>query len=187
MADTLGLDPECVIVPIIGGHGGQTIVPVLSQTKPYPDFKKEELEVLTKSIQNAHEYMVKIKKTESVYLSGAFAIARFIVSLVKAIRGQANVIECAYVRSNESPAVRYLSTPLRLGIGGVETNLGIPPLTDYENCLFEKALKLINADIKRGELFLGIDYDASCDPCDPNPESDPCPPDFCDEARRKLN
>lgn len=34
VAEILGLDPECVVVPVIGGHTEKTILPVLSQATP---------------------------------------------------------------------------------------------------------------------------------------------------------
>lgn len=37
-ANILELEPECVVVPIIGGNNGATIVPVLSQAKPCSEF-----------------------------------------------------------------------------------------------------------------------------------------------------
>lgn len=33
-AKVQGYEPECVLVPVIGGHSEETIVPVLSQSKP---------------------------------------------------------------------------------------------------------------------------------------------------------
>lgn len=39
VAEVLGLEPECVVVPVICGHSESTIVPVLSQAKPSNDFK----------------------------------------------------------------------------------------------------------------------------------------------------
>lgn len=38
VAKTQGLEPECVVVPVIGGHTEETIVPVLSQAKPCAEF-----------------------------------------------------------------------------------------------------------------------------------------------------
>lgn len=39
VAEVLGLEPEGVVVPVIGGHSESTIVPVLSQAKPSNEFK----------------------------------------------------------------------------------------------------------------------------------------------------
>lgn len=51
----------------------------------------------------------------SATLSMAFAGARFAFALCRALKGEPNVIECAYVRSNITEA-KYFSTPLLLGV-----------------------------------------------------------------------
>lgn len=38
VAQVQGLEPECVLVPVIGGHSAETIIPVLSQAKPCSEF-----------------------------------------------------------------------------------------------------------------------------------------------------
>lgn len=38
VAQVQGLEPECVVVPVIGGHSAETIIPVLSQAKPCSEF-----------------------------------------------------------------------------------------------------------------------------------------------------
>ena len=38
-------------VPVVGGHAGATIIPLLSQTQPAVEFTKEEIEALTPRIQ----------------------------------------------------------------------------------------------------------------------------------------
>lgn len=40
VADILGIEPECVVVPVIGGNTGSTIVPVLSKAKPCAEFTR---------------------------------------------------------------------------------------------------------------------------------------------------
>ena len=46
-----GLDVSKVSVPVVGGHAGATIIPLLSQTQPAVEFTKEEIEALTPRIQ----------------------------------------------------------------------------------------------------------------------------------------
>ena len=48
-----GLDVNDVDVPVVGGHAGITILPLLSQTYPTCEFTADELEKLTVRIQNA--------------------------------------------------------------------------------------------------------------------------------------
>lgn len=38
VAEVQGLEPECVVVPVIGGSSRHTIVPVLSQARPCAEF-----------------------------------------------------------------------------------------------------------------------------------------------------
>lgn len=45
----------------------------------------------------------------------AMAGARFAFSLIRALRGEKGVVECAYVRSDITEAA-YFSTPLLLGV-----------------------------------------------------------------------
>jgi malate dehydrogenase len=46
-----GADPRKVRVPVVGGHSGVTIIPLLSQISPSHSFTQEEIESLTKRIQ----------------------------------------------------------------------------------------------------------------------------------------
>lgn len=111
-----GLDPQKVSVPVIGGHSGITIIPVISQAKPSVSFPDDKLKALTERIQEAGTEVVKAKAgTGSATLSMAYAGARFGFSLIRALNGEQNVIECAYVRSNVTEA-KYFSTPVLLGV-----------------------------------------------------------------------
>lgn len=55
--------------------------------------------------------------TGSATLSMAYAGARFVFSLVDAMNGKEGVIECSFVRSEETESP-YFSTPLLLGVCG---------------------------------------------------------------------
>ncbi|CAH2000492.1 unnamed protein product [Acanthoscelides obtectus] len=155
IAKTMKVGPECVSVPVIGGHSEETRVPVLSQVKPKIEFSHEEIEKITASIKKPQQ-----KKETSGFLA-AFATARFILSLVKGIRGHKNVIECAYVPSKVHPELKYLSTPVQLGIHGVSKNLGLQELTDYEQCMFDNVVTCLAADITKGEKYIGTHAECS--------------------------
>lgn len=43
VAEVLGLEPECVMVPIVGGHSDRTIVPILSKATPCNEFTNVKL------------------------------------------------------------------------------------------------------------------------------------------------
>ena len=52
VAGVLGCDPSAVSVPVVGGHAGETILPLLSQTEPAFSFTDAEAAALTNRIQN---------------------------------------------------------------------------------------------------------------------------------------
>ncbi len=67
-------------------------------------------------LQEAGTEVVKAKAgAGSATLSMAMAGARFAVSLIRALRGEQGVVECAYVRSDLTES-QYFSTPILLGV-----------------------------------------------------------------------
>jgi malate dehydrogenase len=53
LAEAMSVPPEGVDVPVIGGHAGDTILPLLSQVTPAFAFTDAEVQALTVRIQNA--------------------------------------------------------------------------------------------------------------------------------------
>ena len=53
VAEAMGVPPDGVDVPVIGGHAGETILPLLSQSTPAFAFTEGEATALTVRIQNA--------------------------------------------------------------------------------------------------------------------------------------
>lgn len=149
----LGVDPQKVEIPVIGGHSGVTILPVLSQSQPQFKGNQDAIEKLTVRIQEAGTEVVKAKAgAGSATLSMAYAGARFAGSLLKGLNGEKNVIECSYVQSNITEAT-FFSTPLVLGKNGLQDNLGLPKLNDYEKKLLEAAIPELKKNIQKGIDF----------------------------------
>ncbi|XP_076302203.1 malate dehydrogenase, mitochondrial-like [Lasioglossum baleicum] len=154
IAEYKGLDPRDVSVTVIGGHSGVTIIPLLSQTKPSVSIPEDKLKALTLRIQEAGTEVVKAKAgTGSATLSMAYAGARFGFSLIKALNGEKNIIECSYVQSDVTDT-KYFSTPVLLGKNGLEKNLGLPTLSAYEKKLLEAAIPELKKNIEKGESFV---------------------------------
>ncbi|XP_029359476.1 malate dehydrogenase, mitochondrial isoform X2 [Echeneis naucrates] len=149
-----GLDPARVNVPVIGGHAGKTIIPLISQCTPKVEFPADQLSALTGRIQEAGTEVVKAKAgAGSATLSMAYAGARFTFSVLDAMNGKEGVVECAYVRSEETEC-KYFSTPLLLGKNGIEKNLGLGKLSAFEEKLVAGAMDELKASIKKGEDFV---------------------------------
>ena len=76
--------------------------------------------------QEAGTEVVKAKAgAGSATLSMAYAGARFAFALCRALKGESNIIECSYVRSNITEA-KYFSTPLLLGVRSLYLKQHIP-------------------------------------------------------------
>jgi malate dehydrogenase len=120
VAEAKGLDVSKVNVPVVGGHSGNTIVPLLSQASPSVSFSKEELDRMTVRIQNAGTEVVEAKAgAGSATLSMAYAGARFAFSLLQAANGKEGVIECAYVDAAGNGPTKYFATPILLGVSSL--------------------------------------------------------------------
>jgi len=154
IAEAKGLNPLEVSVPVVGGHSGVTIIPLISQAAPSVTFPPDQLKALTERIQEAGTEVVKAKAgAGSATLSMAYAGARFALALIRALKGDTNVVECAYVQSNVTEA-KYFATPILLGKNGIEKNLGMGKLSDFEQELLKVAIPELKKNIQKGEDFV---------------------------------
>ncbi|CAI2349587.1 unnamed protein product [Caenorhabditis sp. 36 PRJEB53466] len=154
VAELKGHDASKTVVPVVGGHAGITIIPLLSQTQPATKFSEEEIAKLTPRIQDAGTEVVNAKAgAGSATLSMALAGARFANALVRGIKGQKNV-QCAYIASDAVKGVEYFSTPVELGPNGVEKILGVGKVTAFEQKLIDASVAELNKNIKKGVEFV---------------------------------
>jgi len=158
IAEKKGLDPADVNCPVIGGHAGVTIMPLISQCTPSVSFPADELKALTERIQDAGTEVVKAKAgAGSATLSMAYAAARFTDSLIKGMAGQEGVVECAYVASTVTEST-YFSTPVVLGPNGIEKNLGLGNLSAFEEEVLKAGMAELKGSIKKGEEFVAKNF-----------------------------
>jgi malate dehydrogenase len=152
VAEVNGVNPEDVSVPVIGGHSGITILPLLSQSGF--DFDEASASAMTSRIQNAGTEVVEAKAGGgSATLSMGQAAAKFGLSLVRALNGEEGVIECTYVEGSGDMA-RFFAQPVLLGKNGVEKILGFGDLSAFEEKTLNAALETLRSDIKIGEEFV---------------------------------
>lgn len=153
VAELKGKNPTEIKVPVIGGHSGVTILPLLSQVEGV-EFTQEETAALTKRIQNAGTEVVEAKAGGgSATLSMGQAACRFGLSLAKALNGEKNVVECAYVEGSGEHAT-FFAQPIKLGKDGVEEILSYGELSDFEQTALDNMLKTLNDDIQTGVEFV---------------------------------
>ena len=153
VAELKGKQPQDIEVPVIGGHSGVTILPLLSQI-PGISFTEQEVIDLTKRIQNAGTEVVEAKAGGgSATLSMGQAAARFGLSLVRALQGESNVVECSYVEGDGKHA-RFFAQPILLGKDGVAERKDIGKLSAFEQQALESMLDVLHKDIELGEQFV---------------------------------
>lgn len=153
VAELKGKQPQDIEVPVIGGHSGVTILPLLSQI-PGVSFTEQEVIDLTKRIQNAGTEVVEAKAGGgSATLSMGQAAARFGLSLVRALQGESNVVECSYVEGDGKYA-RFFAQPILLGKDGVAERKDIGKLSAFEQQALANMLDVLHKDIELGEQFV---------------------------------
>ena len=153
VAAAKGLDINDVDVPVIGGHAGITILPLLSQTYPKVEFTAAELEALTVRIQNAGTEVVDAKAgAGSATLSMAYAAARMAEACLRGMSGEPDVYECTFVASNFTE-LPFFSTKVRLGPKGAEEIMPIGDITPYEAEWLAKLKDELKGSIKKGIDF----------------------------------
>lgn len=154
IAQAKGLDVNQVSCPVVGGHSGVTIVPLISQCTPPVSFPQEERIALMTRIQNAGTEVVEAKAgAGSATLSMAYAGNKFVTSILQALHGESGIIECAFVRSDATEA-KYFSTPILFGKEGVEKNLGLGKMIETEVNAIKSGLSELQKNIKKGEEFV---------------------------------
>lgn len=144
-----------VDVPVVGGHAGITILPLLSKTKPSVSFTDEEIQELTVRIQNAGTEVVEAKAgTGSATLSMAYAAARFVESSLRALDGDGDVYECCYVQSDLTE-LPFFASRVKLGRKGVEALISsdLQGLTEYEQKAMEALKPELKSSIEKGIAF----------------------------------
>ena len=152
VAEIYDRNPKEISVPVIGGHSGITILPLLSQSGF--EFSDEDAAAMTKRIQNAGTEVVEAKAGGgSATLSMGQAAAKFGLSLVRALNGEKDVIECTYVEGFGELA-RFFAQPVLLGKNGVEKILSYGSLSEFEQATLNDALETLKSDIKIGEEFI---------------------------------
>jgi malate dehydrogenase len=148
-----GMDVNTTNVPVIGGHAGTTILPLLSHVSG-ANFSQASVEALTQRIMFGGDEVVQAKAGGgSATLSMAKAGAHFAIQVMRAMKGEQGITECTYVESTVSPA-RFFSTPVTLGKNGIETIHPVPSMNAFEQQKFNEMIGDLQSQIKKGEEYV---------------------------------
>jgi len=154
------------VIPVIGGHSGITIIPLISKSSvPLPP--NVNLDELTNRIQFGGDEVVKAKDgTGSATLSMAYAGALFAEKVIRAKKGEKVEVVQSYVhlsadkeggegvKKEISKELDYFSVSIELGTDGVQKILPIGEVTEYEKELISKAIPELEGNITKGVTFV---------------------------------
>ena len=152
VAGNQGFDVSKMSVPVIGGHAGTTILPLLSQVEG-AKFSEDDIAKLTHRIQFGGDEVVAAKAgAGSATLSMAYAGQWFTSRLMAAMKGEQNVVECTFVE-NDLTSAPFFSTPVRLGPNGVEEVLPYGKLSAFEQESLDKLVPDLIVQANKGINF----------------------------------
>jgi len=150
-----GLDLLNTNVPVIGGHAGITILPLLSQV-PDTNFSQSDKEALTKRIQFGGDEVVAAKAgSGSATLSMAYAGAAMTDLVLRGLNGENNLVACGFVESDVAAdkGLSFFASPLELGREGVSRARPFGPIDAYETQLLNALVPELKASIDKGIAF----------------------------------
>ncbi|KAI0371818.1 malate dehydrogenase [Pilatotrama ljubarskyi] len=164
----LSLAPK-VNVPVVGGHSGVTIVPLLSQSShPLPSgFAQADLDKLINRIQFGGDEVVKAKDgAGSATLSMAYAGAEFAYKVIRAAKGEKGIVAPTFVnlaadkeggdalKKEIGRDLDYFSAPVELGPEGVVKINTLGKVSDHEANLIKAAVPELATNIEKGVSFI---------------------------------
>ncbi|KAK9450028.1 lactate/malate dehydrogenase [Limtongia smithiae] len=158
-------DPSIFNVPVIGGHSGDTIVPLLSLASPAVEVDDATRDALVNRIQFGGDEVVQAKEGKgSATLSMAFAGFRFAESILKAVSGETGIVENTFVYLPGIPGgdaikaetgLDFFSAPVELGASGaIKIENILPKVSEYEKGLLAVAYKGLATSISKGVDFI---------------------------------
>jgi len=166
VADITGeKNPAKTTIPVIGGHSGETIVPLFSQAKPSVNIPQDKLDALTYRVQFGGDEVVKAKDgAGSATLSMAYAGYRFAEKVIKAVKGESGIIEPSFVylpgveggaEIAKLTGCDFFSVPVELGPNGVKKVFNVvSSANEYEKKLLEACYKGLSGNISKGVEFI---------------------------------
>ncbi|KAI4276717.1 MAG: hypothetical protein LQ337_002292 [Flavoplaca oasis] len=158
-------DPSKTVIPVVGGHSGETIVPLFSMAKPAVNIPTGKLAPLVKRVQFGGDEVVQAKGgAGSATLSMAYAGYRFAQSVIKAVQGEKGIVEPSYVylpgieggdAIAKDTGVDFFSVPIELGPSGAESAQNVlSSVSSEEKQLLEACKTGLKGSIDKGVEFV---------------------------------
>lgn len=163
IGDSIGKDPQTIFCPVVGGHQGTSIVPLMSQASATDKSEvlinslasDEERKKLVNKVQNAGTEVVEAKKNGSASLSMAYAAYMFLCNLIKAKSGT-EIKEYSFIdlRNFDTPYGPYFSVPMIINQNGAKEVLPINEPFSREEDELSEAVKEISKSVEKAQRFV---------------------------------
>ncbi|KAF2087002.1 malate dehydrogenase-like protein [Saccharata proteae CBS 121410] len=158
-------DPSKCTIPVIGGHSGETIVPLFSQANPKVDIPADKLDALVNRVQFGGDEVVKAKDgAGSATLSMAFAGYRFAEKVIRAVKGETGIVEPTFVylpgveggkAVQEATGCEFFSVPVELGPEGAKKAINVVgSANEQEKKLLQACYTGLKGNIEKGVEFI---------------------------------
>ncbi|KAH8724702.1 malate dehydrogenase-like protein [Phaeosphaeriaceae sp. PMI808] len=159
-------NPAKLNIPVIGGHSGETIVPLFSQAQPSVTIPADKLDALVNRVQFGGDEVVKAKEgAGSATLSMAYAgYRRFAEKVIKAAKGEKGIVEPSFVylpgvtggdAISKVTGTEFFSVPIELGPNGAEKAIDVVSgANDHEKKLLQAAYEGLKGNISKGIEFV---------------------------------
>lgn len=158
-------------VNVVGGHSGETIVPLYSlgnTKKLYDDLSEEKKKALIHRVQFGGDEVVQAKNgAGSATLSMAYAGYKLAESILKALTSSEEVVECTFLNLDSSikgadeakklvKGLDFFSLPVKLGKNGIEEVKYdvLNHISDSEKELLAVAISQLEGNISKGVSFV---------------------------------
>lgn len=152
VAQHMGVDPATINVTVVGGHAGITILPLFSQVAGFAPSDADRAALTVRTQFGGDEVVAAKAGAGSATLSMAYAGYVFAENVVRALKGEAGIVQCAYVQSTLTEAP-FFASPCKFGPNGVEEILPYGTLSAYEQAWFDKMLPDLKKQIEKGVEF----------------------------------
>jgi len=138
-----------IVIPVIGGHAGTTILPVFSQNEHSKTIPAAQIPDLDKKVQDAGTVVVAAKNGKgSATLSMGYAGARLGRAVLAGLAGQP-AEEYAYVMSSVT-SLPYFASKVTFGRNGIETVHPTGDLSPYEQQRLNELMPVLKEEIDAG-------------------------------------
>lgn len=166
------LKPFELNVPVIGGHSGETIVPLFSIGAPefYNTLSEEQRDALVHRVQYGGDEVVQAKQgLGSATLSMAYSGFKLAEQLMKAVKGDSSGLESSFVFLDDkiegskevkefinNDSISFISLPVKLGPRGVERIDAsiLNKINTHEQELLKVAIRQLDVNITKGVNFI---------------------------------